>query len=140
MDGFFVCATTLGFFVLLFGFILAFRYLNYRETLALAEKGLMRPPRQSNGSRTALVWGIIIGAIGLALTFGLWPLGFIGVGPTNYPLGFGPWMLVGLVPLFFGLALILIHVLTRKDAPAAEPPEAEPSAQIFPLSEDHEVG
>jgi hypothetical protein len=33
---------------------------------------------------------------------------------ANVPFGFGPWMLAGLLPMFFGLALILIHVLTRE--------------------------
>lgn len=113
MEGTIACAGTLGFFGLLFGFILLYRYLNYRETLALAEKGLVRPPREHSGQgRAALVWGILITAVGLALTLGLWPLG-LAFGANEYPLGFGPWMLVGLLPLFFGLALVLVYVLTR---------------------------
>ena len=35
------CFGILGFFTLLFGFIAYMRYLSYRETLALAEKGLV---------------------------------------------------------------------------------------------------
>lgn len=93
--------------------VITFRYLSYRETLALAEKGLARPERERDGKDT-LRWGIIIAALGLALTLGLYPLGMHY--RTTYPLGFGPWMLLGLVPLFFGLALILIYVLTRPSA------------------------
>jgi Domain of unknown function (DUF6249) len=89
------------------------RFLAYRETMELAEKGLVKPQRNGNGKST-LIWGIIITAVGLALILGLWPLGF-GFGGSNYPLGFGPWMLLGLVPTFFGVALILIYVLTREE-------------------------
>ena len=32
------------------------------------------------------------------------------------------WMLIGLLPLFFGLALILIYVLTRDASTAAKAP------------------
>jgi fatty acid desaturase len=107
------CVGGLGFVTLVFGFILLMRFLNYKETMELAEKGLVKPQRNGNGKST-LVWGIIITAVGLALILGLWPLGF-SFGGTNYPLGFGPWMLLGLVPTFFGVALILIYVLTREE-------------------------
>lgn len=111
-----ICFSVVSVLVVIFGFILAMRYLNYRETLALAEKGLVRPEQNKNGrSKTTLRWGIVVAAIGLALCIGLWPLGMAGVGANDYPLGLGPWMLFGLVPLFFGLALILIHVFTQDD-------------------------
>lgn len=106
------CIGGLGFVALVFGFILSMRFLVYRETMELAEKGLVKPQRSGNG-KTTLIWGVIITAVGLALILGLWPLGF-GFGGSNYPLGFGPWMLLGLVPTFFGVALILIYVLTRE--------------------------
>jgi Domain of unknown function (DUF6249) len=107
------CIGGLGFVALVFGFIFSMRFLAYRETMELAEKGLVKPQRNGNGKST-LIWGIIITAVGLALILGLWPLGF-GFGGSNYPLGFGPWMLLGLVPTFFGVALILIYVLTREE-------------------------
>lgn len=113
MEDLIICTSLLGFVALVFGFILLLRFLAYRETLFLAEKGLVKPQRSSNGKGT-LIWGILITAIGLALILGLWPLG-IGFGGSNYPLGFGPWMLFGLVPTFFGIALILIYVLTREE-------------------------
>jgi len=94
------------------GFIYAMRYLNYKETMQLAEKGLVKPSRTNGNGKGALIWGIIITAIGLALIIGLWPLGALI--NTDVPFGFGPWMLAGLLPTFFGLALILIHVLTRE--------------------------
>jgi len=119
------CLGVLGFVFLVLGFIVLMRFMNYQETLKLAEKGLLKPARQSSNGNGALIWGILITAIGVALTIGMWSLGFMI--HTEVPYGFGPWMLVGLLPMFFGLALILIHVLTRepkaKDEAGKQPDE-----------------
>lgn len=109
----FPCVGFLGFFVLLFAFIAVMRFLNYRETLALAEKGLVRPGQTRGDGKDTLRWGIVITAIGMALCAGLYPIGFIA--DIGVPLGFGPWMLAGLLPTFFGLGLVLIYVLTREE-------------------------
>jgi len=102
------------FFIVLFAFLAVWRYLQYRETLALAEKGLLKPDTRqdthANGS-SALRWGVIIASLGLALTVGLWPLGI----NSYYPLGLGPWMIGAFIPLFFGLGLVLIHILTKRE-------------------------
>ena len=112
MSDFFPCAGSLGFLFLILSFIVVMRYISYRETLKLADKGLVKPNRSAGNGKSALIWGIILTAIGLALMVGLWPLG--AMLSANVPFGFGPWMLAGLLPMFFGLALILIHVLTRE--------------------------
>jgi hypothetical protein len=127
---------TLALFAMVFTFFALWRYLRYKETVALAERGLVRP--QSGNGRDALRWGIVITAIGLALMIGLYPAGVtLGLGdfPRGgaFPMGFGPWMLIGLLPTFFGLALILVHVVTREngadeeepgsDDPIGEPPD-----------------
>ena len=94
----------IGFPLIIFGFIALMRYISYRETIALAEKGLVRPAKvQKNGknSLNALRWGIVIASIGFAVLIGVFPVG-------------GPVMLVGLIPTFFGLGLVLIYVLTRE--------------------------
>jgi hypothetical protein len=117
-----ICLGSISFFVVLFGFILLWRYISYRETLALAEKGLVKAERRNGSGKTTLVWGIILSAIGVALMVGMWPIGLGGFG-AHYPLGFGPWMIIGLLPLFFGLALILIHVLTSDKKPPQPPLE-----------------
>ncbi len=112
------CTAFLGFFLIVFGFFAFWRYLQYRELVILAEKGLVRPaPATGNGSGT-LRWGIVITALGLALSLGFYPFGFMIDAPGRFfPLHFGPWMLIGLVPLFFGLALVLIHMVTRENKP-----------------------
>jgi hypothetical protein len=101
------------FFLILFIFLAVWRYLQYRETLALAEKGLLKMEGgrvdARGDNRGTLRWGVVISAIGLALTLGLWPLGL----SAGYPLGLGPWMIGAFIPLFFGLGLILIYVLTK---------------------------
>jgi hypothetical protein len=114
------CLGFLSPFALLFGFIALMRYFNYRETLALAEKGLVKPEKLRGNGKGALRWGIIVAAVGLALTISLYPLGFMlppsgSNPPIVLPLGLGPWLVVGLVPLFVGLGLVLIYVLTRED-------------------------
>jgi hypothetical protein len=105
------CLGVIGILVIIFGFLAFLRYMNYKETLALAEKGLTKPEAKSG--KGLLRWGIVIAALGLALSLGLYPIGFSA--GENYPLHLGPWMLGGFVPLFLGLGLILLHYLTEKD-------------------------
>jgi hypothetical protein len=104
------CLGVIAVLAIIFGFLAFLRYMNYKETLALAEKGLSRPEKSSG--KGLLRWGTVIVALGFALTLGLYPLGFDS--GENYPLHLGPWMLGGFVPLFLGLALILLHYLTEK--------------------------
>ena len=106
------CLGVVGVLAIIFGFLAFMRYMNYKETIALAEKGLTRPENRS-GKKGLLRWGIVISALGFALSLGLYPLGFDS--GNNYPLHLGPWMLGGFVPLFLGLGLILLHYLTEKD-------------------------
>lgn len=112
MSDIFPCLGIVGSLAVIFGFLAFLRYMNYKETIALAEKGLTKPESKS-GSKGMLRWGIMITALGLALTLGLYLIGFDAA--SNYPLRLGPWMLGGLVPLFLGLGLVLLHYLTEKE-------------------------
>jgi hypothetical protein len=105
------CLGIVGTLTVVFGFIALMRYINYKETLALAEKGLSRLEKKPG--KGFLRWGIIVTVIGIALTLGLYPLGYAS--GDSYPLHLGPWMLGGFVPLFLGLGLILLHVLTSRE-------------------------
>jgi hypothetical protein len=111
MDAFVTCFGTIVVLAIIFGFIAFLRYMNYKETLALAEKGMNRT--EEKNSKGLLRWGIVITALGLALTLGLYPIGFFA--GSNYPLHLGPWMLGGFIPLFLGLGLVLLHYLTEKN-------------------------
>jgi 4-hydroxybenzoate polyprenyltransferase len=113
-----VVCTTFLIFGIVFGFFAFLRYMRYRETLALAEKGLLSARYESNG-KSALRWGVVFTAVGVALCLGMYPLGWV-VARGQYPLNFGPWMLVGLLPAFFGLALVTIYLVTREKTPGGK--------------------
>ncbi len=139
------------------GFILLSRYLKYRETLTMIEHGItpppppppmmppmptmpMMPPRppvvvnrgQGGAGRGTLIWGLVLSGVGLALTLALWPIGFIANSASgntvNFPLGLGPWMLAGFVPLFVGLALTLAYVIMRPER-SPNPPAPFPTGE-----------
>lgn len=96
-----------------FGYAAYSRHLRHKETLSMIEKGLIEPPATKNG-RDSLRWGIVLTAIGIALCIGIYPFGFL-MKDSVFPLNFGPWMLVGLLPTFFGLALIAVYYALRED-------------------------
>lgn len=110
MNALILCLGVAGILTIILGFIALLRYLGYRETIARAEKGLDPPEKKNN--KPLLRWGVIVTTLSLALTLGLYLLGFFWA--DNYPLHLGPWMLGGLIPLFLGLALVLIHYVTEK--------------------------
>jgi len=105
------CLSIISVLLVIFGFLAFLRYMNYKETIALAEKGLTKPEPKSN--KNLLRWGIVVTAIGFALTIGLYSIGFDSA--DNYPLHLGPWMLGGFVPLFLGIGLVLLHYLTDRE-------------------------
>ena len=105
------CLGALAALAIIFGFLAFLRYMNYKETIVFAEKGLNRLEVKSG--KGLLRWGIVISAIGFALSLGLYPIGFDS--GYQYPLHLGPWMLGGFVPLFLGLGLILLHYLTENE-------------------------
>jgi hypothetical protein len=75
------------------------RYPSYRETLALYEKGVVRPDQGRGGNgKDTLRWGIVITAIGLALSVGPYPIGLMP--GFQFPLGRGPWMITHLSAIF----------------------------------------
>jgi hypothetical protein len=111
MDGLIPCLGVVTILLIIFGFLAFLRYMSYKETLALAEKGLTRP--EARPGKGFLRWGIVLTSLGLALSIGLYLIGFNS--PNDYPLHLGPWMLGGFVPLFLGLGLVILHFLTEKE-------------------------
>jgi hypothetical protein len=106
-----VVIVTMG---LVFGSFILFRYWRHEETMRLIEKGLVQPGSHGvNGGGDTMRWGVIITVVGLALCVGIYPLGYIDGFGRDFPLYFGPWMLIGLLPTFFGIGLLIIHGLNQ---------------------------
>jgi hypothetical protein len=96
-------------------FLVLLRYIQYRERMALITHGfnpnVVRQRRRSSGMLRA---GLITMMVGLSLTVGLYPVGFLL--PTAIdavPLHLGPWLLPGLIPLGVGMALTISYYLEQ---------------------------
>ncbi|HBN09014.1 MAG TPA: hypothetical protein DD435_10330 [Cyanobacteria bacterium UBA8530] len=108
----------LGLFAMIFGLVFGVMYLRYRRDMALIQHGfdprtLSEPSqlsREFDSSR--LERALTLTGIGLALTIGL---GFIG---------FGPWLLGGLIPLFIGLSRLLALLISRGSPEKADEKES----------------
>ncbi len=116
-----------------FSFIVALRYLHHREKMALISKGINpEGSRRQRRSRGILRAGLITTMVGLALTVGLYPVGFFLPSVLATPLHLGPWLLPGLIPLGVGLALIFSYYLEQNAQTTTE----EMRENVIPL-EDH---
>jgi len=106
--------------IIFLGFLSLRRYMEHRERMAMIQRGIAPPEKPSNTlprpqlARRAgvLQGGLITALVGMALTLGLYPLGFLLPPSLSTPNHFGPWLLAGLIPLAVGVALILGHYLT----------------------------
>ena len=96
------------------------RYMEHRERMAMIARGITPPEeRRRSLSQPLLIrragvlqGGLITAMVGLALTLGLYPIGFYVPLSLVGPYHLGPWLLAGLIPLAVGGALILGHYLT----------------------------
>ncbi|MCU1382668.1 MAG: hypothetical protein JWL71_1365, partial [Acidobacteria bacterium] len=73
--------------------------------------------RDDDDPQRALFKGIRIAAVGLALVIGL---SFIGGTPGAPDFRGGPWLLGGLIPMFVGVAQILIAILSGAQLPGVQ--------------------
>ena len=111
-----VLAALLGWLIALaifLGFIAVLRYIDHRERMAMIARGIdpYRRRRRRHGTGV-LRAGLIVGMVGLALTIGLYPLGYIlPAVVTATPFHVGPWLLPGLIPLGVGAALVISYYL-----------------------------
>lgn len=126
-----------------FGFIVLLRYLQHRERMALITQGIHPSPRQRLDSQKQrrrnhmLRAGLIIAMVGLTLTIGLYPVGFLLPAQfTSVPFHFGPWLLPGLIPLGVGSALIVSYYLEQPSQNPSEEQEPEDDETLPPLSLD----
>src|SRR6185437_707040 len=94
--------------------------MEHRERMAMIARGITPPEdRRRSLSQPLLIrragvlqGGLITAMVGLALTLGLYPIGFYVPLSLVGPYHLGPWLLAGLIPLAVGGALILVHYLT----------------------------
>src|SRR5436305_6385523 len=121
-----------------FGFIVLLRYIQHREHMAMISSGMhpgsWRRQRRNGGMLRA---GLIIAMVGLALTIGLYPIGFIL--PPIYatiPLHLGPCLLPGLIPPGAGTALIISYYLER-DVPPPDTGSKIPAPRVKDAREEH---
>ncbi|HEU5226375.1 MAG TPA: DUF6249 domain-containing protein [Ktedonobacteraceae bacterium] len=117
-----------------FVFVVLLRYIHYKERMALLAHGINpeHMPRQRR-SRGMLRAGLITGMVGLTLTIGLYPIGFLL--PAAFaaaPLHIGPWLLPGLIPFGVGIALIVSYYLEQNTQVINQEPGDE---KIIPLKE-----
>ena len=117
------CMGFLAFFAIVFGTLIVVRWFRHRELVAMAEKGLL--PEQfagkaarGLGGRGFLVWGAVLTGLGIALFLGILPTAITNVEDSAL-------LIIGLVPLFLGLGLLIVYFVTRKEDKAAAAEAAE---------------
>lgn len=107
-------------FAAVFGFAAYTRYLQHKETMALADKGLLPLENAADRSANILRWGVIFSILGVILSLVMVPFAW-----NNYWILF----LLGLLPLALGLGLTLIYVFAQENPPPKEkksPPDKKP--------------
>lgn len=129
-----------------FSFIVLLRYLHHRERMALIKSGInpdnTGTPRKRR-SRGILRAGMITGMVGLALTIGLYPVGFLlPANLTATPFHLGPWLLPGLIPLGVGIALTGSYYMEQNsqgpDEPEHKTPKQTKATKVTSLEEIRE--
>lgn len=103
MDIFWVAFGTFAFPAFVVGMALGYaalkRYLKHKERMAMIEQGMLPPDwereRTETSPRSARTAGVMVLLVGTAITLGL------------STIGFGPWLIGGLVPMAVGAGLLL---------------------------------
>ncbi len=119
------------------GAIVLLRYIQHRERMALITHGInpdsLRKQRRSRGILRA---GLITMMVGISLTVGLYPVGFLlPASFTAAPFHLGPWLLPGLIPLGVGIALTGSYYLEQSVQASNE----EPEEKVISLEERREA-
>ncbi|HEU5199343.1 MAG TPA: DUF6249 domain-containing protein [Ktedonobacterales bacterium] len=131
--------------IVFLSFLTLRRYMEHRERMAMILRGITPPEKRPNALSQpklarrsgVLQGGLITAMVGLALTIGLYPIGFLVPPSLTGPDRLGPWLLAGLIPLAVGIALILGHYLTPGHP--VDVADGEPGAQPGePVSRAHQ--
>ena len=116
--------------VIFLGFIVLLRYIDHRERMAMISRGIDPNRWRSNRRGTGVLRaGLITLMVGLALTVGLYPIGFMIPPAYTIPFRAGPWLLPGLIPLGVGSALIIGYYLAQDDRPPDQPSDESRSTE-----------
>jgi hypothetical protein len=107
--------------VIFLGFIVLLRYIDHRERMAMIQLGI--DPNRNRRGTGVLRAGLITTMVGMALTVGLYPIGYMVPLAYTGPAQIGPWILPGLIPLGVGVALIISYYLTPDVRSPRQPPE-----------------
>ncbi|HLZ59215.1 MAG TPA: DUF6249 domain-containing protein [Ktedonosporobacter sp.] len=119
-----------------FGFIILLRYIEHRERMALITRGINPDQVQKQRRGGLLRAGLITMMVGITLTAGLYPVGFLlPLAFTATPLHLGPWLLPGLIPFGVGMALTVSYYLEPRST-TVPPAEAKKDEKVIPLK-DH---
>lgn len=120
------------FFAASIAFIVS-RFLRHRERMAYVKQGMYPPDDLNqkinrNGPTPRMRRGIITTFVGSMLTFGL------------SSIGFGPWLLGGLIPLGIGIALMIIGRLEMgaDDLPPQYDYGTDENERLGMIHEEHE--
>jgi len=99
-------------FAVVFGFAVYTRYLQHKETMALVKKGLLPEDSSQNKGISIQRWGMIFSIMGLILILVMVPFAWNNI-----------WILflLGLLPLAFGLGLMIIYVLMQQNIKVEKP-------------------
>lgn len=120
--------------VIFFAFLVLLRYIHHRERMALITRGInpdsMNKQRRSRGILRA---GLITMMVGLTLTVGLYPIGFLLPSAfTATPFHLGPWLLPGLIPFGVGAALVISYYLEQSSQISND----ETKQKVIPLERE----
>jgi hypothetical protein len=88
------------------GIVLATIWSDHKKDMALIEKGLYTESRRDSHGRNALVWGLILTLVGIALVIAWAILGNRGL------------VLPGLIGAAIGIALLVYAFIIRRDKAA----------------------
>jgi hypothetical protein len=95
-----------------------------------AQRAWVPGPNDFDGADRSLRKGIMLTLIGLAILIGLSFIGYDTSGPFNSPeIHPGPWLLAGLIPMFVGIAQIIVALLSGA---RLGPPGSRPAPPPYP--------
>lgn len=97
-------------FMIVFGFAGFMRYMKYKETIALAERGLLRPERKRK-QRNSLKIGVLLLVVGTTFGCSLMLVGMAADSPEPAVMG----VILGILPASFGLGLIIVDRINKRE-------------------------